>query len=101
MIMAERDESKCADIDLVLEQVITVNDADIVRQLTTPRDFSSVMNEWLDMLLDLNQGASIAEMVMINRLGFAAQRLLYEAHALGLNEGLKIATRMMKERCDG
>ncbi len=94
----QREEAVLGDVDAVVE-AITIDDADIVRQLTTPRGFAEVLNRWTDTMLDENHAArEPATIALILRLGTLGQRLLYEAHALGLNEGLKVATRMMKER---
>ena len=68
-------------------------------QRLLPRTFPDVLNEWTDKCVELNRDCKlIEEMALITKLGILGQRLLYEAHELGQNSGLRYATERVKER---
>jgi len=77
-----------SDIDSVVERLAAKQ----------PREFADVLNEWLDTLLELNKTGTIPEVILITRLGSLGQRLIYEANALGMNEGLRYGVERVKER---
>ena len=54
------------------------------------RQFADCMNEWLDTLLEINKTVTVEQAMLVTRLGFLGQRLIYEANVLGMNEGLKV-----------
>ena len=55
------------------------------------RDFTAILNEWTETLLEENKNAELREIALILRLGTLGQRLIFAAHAAALNDALKIS----------
>ena len=61
------------------------------------RDFTAILNEWTDALLQENSNAELREIPLILRLGLLGQKLIFEAHTQGVDDTVK----MVKETSDG
>ena len=79
----ERGNAVCDDIDAVLES------------LATPETdaFEGILTTWVETLLELNKTANVGEVLLLTRVGMLGQKLIYKAHAQGLED----ARRMRKE----
>ncbi len=66
--------------------------------MSEQRDFPAIINEWTDALLQENSNAELREIPLILRLGMLGSRLIYAAHATGLNDALRISKEVHDER---